>query len=153
MDFAAWFKTWLARHPLNAPTDLGRSSYTAEVMARVKALAEPAPAPAPARSWAAWPRWALTGAVAAAGMAIAFGVARSIRRDEPLARDPASTPQILRLAESSPSDESWVEETLQLLDQLDEDISEDASSDAAGADEEWLDELEMLDERDLAASS
>ena len=58
------------------------------------------------------------------------------------------------LAEAPQSDDSWVAQTLQLLDQLDEELpNEPAAGEATSNDNEWLDELQMLDENELAARS
>lgn len=57
----------------------------------------------------------------------------------------------LLLAEAPPSDDAWIEQTLTLLEQLEEDLPEGAADDPSG--DEWLDELQWLDEHDLAASS
>ena len=170
--------SWLTRHPLKGPTGIDRAQYTAEVMAKVKALAQPAPAPAPVRVWLPWPRLALTLATVAAGVALVIGtrhyqtqqLAQQIASEsqllaaldepehEPLAADQVEavadeleTMDTLQLAESLPSDDEWVEQTLQLLDELDEDVPENAASDASQ--DEWLQELEQVDESDLAANS
>ena len=180
--------SWLKRHPLNGPTGIDRAHYTAEVMAKVKALAQPVPAPAPVRVWLPWPpayrpsgagrRLALTLATVAAGIAIVLGatryqtsqLAQQITREsqllaaldepelEPLATDQVEavademeTMDTLQLAESLPSDDEWVEQTFQLLDELDEAAPEDAASGAS--EDEWLQELEQVDESELAANS
>lgn len=62
-----------------------------------------------------------------------------------------TTDALMLLAEApGQGDEQWLEETMQLLDQLDEDVSSD---DEEGSDDDWLDDLQLLDETDLAASS
>ena len=172
MDLTLWLKTWFARHPLNGPTDGDRARYTAEVMARVKALTPPAPAPGPVRSWLPWPRLALTLATVAAGILLMVSVTR--QTDRQLAMEVSQEPRVLAaredtagseervdetpaakealfLAESPPSDDQWLEETLQLLDELDEDALDDTAGN--GSDDLWLEELQQLDESELAASS
>ena len=149
MDFSHWLKSWLARHPLKEPTTIDRAGYTRQIMARVNALDRPAPAPSPVRSWLPWPRLVLAAATAAAGVALVMSTAN--RSTSQVAQAPAHTTLIL--AESPATDDQWIEQTIQLLDQLDEsaDVSQDASGDAS--ENEWLKELEMLDEDDLASSS
>ena len=180
--------SWLKRHPLKGPAGINRAQYTAEVMARVKELAQSAsPArqslspgratPAPARVWLPWPRLALTLATVAAGVSLVIGttryqthqLAQQIAREsqllaaldepelEPLTADQVEavadeleTMDALQLAASVPSDDQWVEQTLQLLDELDEDVPENAASSAS--EDEWLQELEQVDESDLAVT-
>lgn len=131
---------WLTRHPLKKPSGIDRAQYTAEVMAKIKALDAPAPAPAPARSWLPWPRLAMTLATVATGILIMLSVRHQAQAPLPqLAESPAA------------SEDQWLEETLLLLDELDEDVSSDTAGD--GSEDEWLEELELLDETDLASSS
>jgi len=58
--------------------------------------------------------------------------------------------QPTQVAESPSADDQWVEETLQLLDEFDEDLSDET---AGTSEEEWLEELQQLDEGELATSS
>ena len=180
--------SWLTRHPLKGPAGIDRAQYTAEVMAKVKAMSQPAPAPAPVHVWLPWPpayrprgagrRLALTLATVAAGISLVIGtahyrtyqLAHQITHDsqllaaldepevEPLAADQVEavadeleTMDTLQLAESVPSGDQWVEQTLQLLDELDEEAPEDAASGAS--EDDWLQELEQVDESELTASS
>ena len=46
-------------------------------------------------------------------------------------------------------DDQWLEQTIQLLEQFDEDVSSDVSSE--GSEEDWMNELKVLDEADLTA--
>lgn len=69
---------------------------------------------------------------------------------EELAQELAAMDALL-LAEAPPSDDAWIEQTLTLLEQLEEDLPEGAADDPSG--DEWLDELQWLDEHDLAARS
>ena len=149
MDFSTWLTHWLTRHPLKEPPSPDRADYTREVMATVRTLDRPVPAPVPARPWFSWPRPAFAVAAAAAGVALV--IATATRSTPQVAREPS--PSTLTLAESPEGDDQWIEETIQLLDQLDE--NDDLSQDAPGevSDEDWLNELEMLDETDLASSS
>ena len=137
--------SWLTRHPLKSPTDIDRAQYTAEVMAKIKAQVQPAPAPAPVRIWLPWPRLAMTLATVAAGILIMMTVTHQASRQL------AHPPEAVLIAESPAADDQWLEDTLQLLDELDEDVSSETAGD--GSEEEWLEELELLDETDLAASS
>lgn len=183
MDFTGWLTTWLTRHPLKAPPELGQARYTAEVMAKIKAMA-PARSPVGMSQWLSWPRLALAG-VGAAGvlMLLVVNASRSSQVplaerltqaaqtlaevDEPLpelmngqavtelAQDLEAEDHQLILAESSASQEQqWLDQTLELLDQLDEDVPGVNSDEPSGNDEEeWLKELDTLDEGPSAASS
>lgn len=75
-----------------------------------------------------------------------------IENGDTLDRALETTDTLLLLAEApaSQNDEQWLEETMQLLDQLDEGAS---SGSEEGSDDDWLDDLQLLDETDLAASS
>ena len=153
MDFLTWLDAWMHRHPLQQPPETHRARYTAEVMARVKALPT-APTPAPARpgQWLAWPRLTLAVATGIAGFVLLGTVVgrppQQLAQPPPVSESPADA---LVLAESPSSDDQWLEETLQLLEELDEELPADAASD--GSEEEWLEELQLLDEGPLAASS
>lgn len=177
MDFATWFRRWLSRHPLKEPPAASRAGYTAEVMRRVRALE--APAPMPARPWLAWPRLALVPLAAAAAVLLVVGRLRQpsgplggqLAADaevltalgQPLLPDPGSAGDLeelaheldladaLVLAEAPPGDEEWFEQTFQLLEELDEEPSESPSGTAVP--DEWLDELELLDESEPSTSS
>jgi hypothetical protein len=82
----------------------------------------------------------MTLATVAAGIVIMLSV-----------RHQAPTP-LPQFAESlAGSEDQWLEETLLLLDELDEDVSSESAGD--GSADEWLEELEWLDETELAASS
>jgi hypothetical protein len=180
MNFIEWFTVWFSRHPLKAPSDADRSRFTSEVMARVRSDAASRPAVGWARSLAAgWPRLAVTLAAAAAVLvAVTIRRPADIRLAETLVQDAellASVGEpvngwlvpddvdslaedlehedLLVLAEApEDTDASWIAETLEILDRLDEDLPEGG---AAGepTDEQWLEELETLDEHDLAARS
>ena len=178
MDVTTWFRRWLSGHPLKEPPASSRAAYTAEVMQRVRALR--APSPMPALPWLAWPRLAL---VPLAAAAVVLLVVARVRQPEgslagqvaadadlltalgqPLLSEPASgnglqelaqeleLADALVLAEAPPDDEAWLEQTLQLLEQLEDTPAGDAES-GTSSDEEWLDELELLDESEPGASS
>jgi len=185
MEFLTWLRSWLMRHPTKEPTDAERSRYTAEVMARVRALGPlpgGSPARAPVRPWAWshalawarragllgtrpaadgssrqgvgwWPRMAMAMATAA-GLVFALTSAHQTRRQ--LAQQPqgvtAAHPSAV-LAESPASDEEWLEQTLDLLEQIDEEPPSAETAGDGSNDEEWLDELQWLDERELSTAS
>ena len=181
MLFATWLKEWLSRHPLKVPDDVNPKAYTHQVMARVKAFHEPArhDATAAVQRWLAWPQLAMACGAVAAGVLVAITVghsrneqlAREITRDaqvlaemgEPVT-DPVSPTDVdgiaedmatidaMTLAEAPQSDDAWLKETLQLLDQLQEDVPDDASSGDA-PDEEWMKDLQTLDDSDLSQPS
>ncbi len=179
MDLTSWLKRWFSRHPLKSPTEVDRATYTTEVMARVRALGQPAPSVEPVRVWLPWPRLALTVAAVAAGALLVFGVeqvrtrqlAQQIGRDAEvlIAVDPAEptslvtddtesvaedvqTTDLIVLAESEPSDDAWIEQTMQLLDELDEEAPEEATRNTPTEDD-WLQEFQQVDESELSASS
>ena len=139
------------------------------------------PAAHPVRQWAFWPQFAMTIATAAAGIAIAVGTVSSSHRrfarnvaqeaqvlaalegpnSEPLLGVGSEAERLsaelemhdsLVLAEAEVSDAEWIEHTLKLLDQLNEDASADTAGDGSkdGSDEDWLKELQTLDEQDLS---
>ncbi len=183
MDLTDWLKTWLARHPLKAPSDDDRARFTAQVMARVRAL-RPVRSPA---AWTErlldlWPRMAVSLAAAAVvlvGLALLHHAESGQRLADRLAQESELLAELdepmnglavpddvehlaetleqadaIVLAEAPQSDDSWVAETLQLLDQLDEELpDEPAAGDATSNENEWRDELQMLDESELAAKS
>ena len=178
MEFSDWLRTWLTRHPLKAPHQVRLTQYTAEVMARIKSL-ETRTAQVRATSigwrWFLWPRSVLAVATIAAVFAIAIRVqhhstrqlAKGIVKESELLdalngtsaesgseglSEELQAADTMVLAESEPRDEQWLEQTSQLLDQLDE--SESVGQSGSSSDEEdWLNELERLDETELFANS
>jgi len=161
MDFQQWLKRWLEQHPEKDPGSHDRSAYTAEVMRRIKELKSPSKAPAPA-----WPWWrpALVFA-AAAGVVLLMvsqtGRAPQIAKETPAqpqpvqvasmpetgsarAAEPTPPPLPILLAQESGEDAAWLEETLQLLEALDEDLPDGSSE--SWSDEQWMDEIEVLDD-------
>jgi hypothetical protein len=181
MDFSAWFRTWMARHPLKSPDGVDQARYTDEVMAKVRAAHTPSVFRVPARVWLPWPRLALAALTAAAGLLVVSGTAHRAQRqlagaidrdaqmiaavDELVPISPAgngATPEelareleiqdLLMLAEAAPATDD-----AQWLDetmQLLEQLDEDLPSDVSNdASDDWLDDLKTLDESDLSASS
>ena len=130
--------SWLTRHPLKRPSGIDRAQYTAEVMARVKAQTSPAPAPTPVRFWLPWPRLVLTMATVAAGVLLMLTVTHPTSR------------RMFQLAESQDAEDQWLDDTLQLLDQLDENATDEATG---ASEDDYLEELKQLDDTELAASS
>ena len=51
-------------------------------------------------------------------------------------------------ADSSSDDQAWIEQTVQLLEALEEDLPESDE----GSDDSWMDELELLDDSELTSS-
>lgn len=152
MDLTTWLRRWLEHHPLKEPQDADRVRYTAEVMARVRLLERPAPARAPAGDWLQGWRPALVTVTAAAAVVLVAG--RVGLAPKPFARDPAGQiDRPLVLAEDTSDEAQWLDETLRMLDEFDQDAPEDSSGDANVSDDEWLQEIEMLDEHDLLAGS
>lgn len=177
MDFSRWLTGWLTRHPLKEPTDPDRTAYTREVISKLKVQAAPARATTP--RWWILTNPAMAFAAAAAVVLVVMmvrkpseslltqralhdaallaavgenGVELPGDETERLADD-LELLDALVLAEAPPSDDAWIQQTMQLLDQLDEDPSSDDASTDGGDDEEWLNDLEMLDQDDLASTT
>jgi hypothetical protein len=179
MEFTQWLAEWLSRHPLKSRPPADHDRFTADVMARVRSeAAQPSPGWA-ARFAQEWPRLALPLAAAAAVL-IAVNAQRSTetrvaaeltRHAELLAElgDPLEDvlpagavelaedlrhEDLIVLAEAPPesNDAAWINESMQILEDIDEALPDAASGDE-GNSEEWLQELEMLDQSELAAQS
>lgn len=178
MDLQTWLHQWLRHHPVKQPPSSARDRFTASVMTRIRAVEEPAAVTVGVRRWVAWPQFGLAVAAAAAivlllvwtveppGARLAWQIAREVEMLvaveesllEPLvATDPETLADdlealdeiVLAEAAAAADDDRWIRQTLDLLESLDE---EDAEVEA-GDTEEWLDELERLDEAELTASS
>ena len=151
MDFSTWFQAWLAAHPLKRPDDAARSPYTAEVMRQVRALHELA---APRRlARPVWTGW-LTLTAGLATVAVALVVVLTLTpgsRTQTARVAPTASGALIRLAESS-GDESWLDQTTQLLDELNEDASTDGADEDSASDDDWLKELDTLDQDTHPAS-
>lgn len=156
MTFSEWLDQWGHQHPVKAPAP-DPSAFTSQVMRR---LAEPAPRPRrlPQPAWAA--------ALAAAAVVVALRLpaspgrlAEAIARDadmlaalgEPVEDDLSEEALAAFLLAEAPADndETWLAETMQLLEQLDESLPEGDSAD----DEEWLRELDTLESSGPSAAS
>jgi len=181
MDFMRWMEAWLKRHPLKEPPASVQARYTEQVMTRVQATHRGAQK-ASYSLRVFWPRFALAMTAAAAMLVLvrvtprpSHSIAQSIAEETDLLAavtlpedemsfaaelfsetdtdglaEELRTMDLLVVAQDTRSD-GWVEETLQLLDQLEEDFPEEENG--GSKDEDWLKELEMLDEADLSASS
>lgn len=159
MSLNDWLHTWLTRHPVKAPAP-DRDAFTAGVMHRLEQ------APQPQR--AAWPRLAWVAALAAAAVVLALRLPGGANRlaasiegdaamlaalDVPVDGDLsdeqlASFIQLAEQPAGATDDAQWVEETMQLLDQL----NESASDDNAADDEDWLHEIDSLEQEPSASS-
>ena len=181
MDFANWLRAWLKRHPLREPSKVNPQQYTEEVMTRIRALDQPAPQRAVfSRPWFLRPQVALVTAVATAALVLvavnlsrppAIQLAEEVDQEiellaalgealdvEPLELDGEALAEALEeadrlmLAEAArTADERWIEETLELLEEFEEEFPTGFLDDAA--EDEWLDELEWLDTQELGAGA
>ena len=111
--------------------------YTREVISKLTLESQPA---RPLRRWL-WlfpsPAYALVSAAAVALIVMAL-----------------LRPHNARLAETTAEDATWIQQTMQLLDELEQSDGSSAGEPAQSqSDEEWIQELEMLDEADLATPS
>lgn len=183
MDFTTWLQQWLTRHPLKmqAPDADARARFTESVMQRVRSP-QPAAAPAWRAALSRLLRPPLAFGVAAAALLAVLVVGRQAPAPAPAAshepsvearallvaalNDPTSdilaaldeqalaeewmAHDTLVLAEAAPTtDEQWLDQTLELLQQFDEDVS----SDGEATDEDWLQDLQLLDEAELSVRS
>ena len=151
MDFSTWFQRWLTRHPLKEPMQANRASYTADVMAKIKTVA-PAPARSfqPRRTWATllnWPRPALALAATLGFVLVLMTVQRAVHQRQ-LAENAALRSRML--AEETGSDAEWIAQTLDVLEQFDEDDVPVINEDQETGDS--LNELDLLEEPGSSAS-
>ncbi len=184
MEFTAWLTQWFARHPLKAPAEEHSTQYTLEVMQQVKALARPVPSPRPTMIWLTWPRLGLATACTSLLVLLAsvslhvstMYLARAAMKDaevleefsegveEPLAVGEAETltkelelHDAMVLAEAQPSDEQWIEQNLQVLDQFDDPTTHEttphAGTDAGTSEEDLLNDLQLFDNAELPTTS
>ena len=152
MDIGRWLTAWLRCHPLRDPSGVNPDRFTAEVMERVKAHRQLAPV-ASGIPWLSWPRPAFSALAAGVGLVVVLVLLTMGRRTSRLSEDkpPQDFPTPWQMAESAPtSDEQWIDETLQLLDQVDDAAETDVEE---PSDEEWLEQLELLDGSELATNS
>ena len=157
-SFDAWLKDWLARHPLRQPPASLERGYATEGMRRVRA------APEPAFAWR-WPRLAAACAAVAVLAAVVIlrpsgqRLAEQVERDAAVlasvapAADPSSdsledeieTVDHLTLAGADLADEdaAWIDETQQLLQELDDDAGAADPADLDLEDLQWIDDAEL----------
>ena len=140
MDFATWLQNRLKRYPLHGGGDVDRTRYTKQVMARIRALHDPRPVPRPRLSWLPW-TLALSTAAVALLMLVQVPLDQRSQRSEPVV-----------LAEDPAREDAWVGQTLQLLETLDEDVSDDSSPDS-NSDNDWMEDLQLLEESQPTTSS
>lgn len=173
------FADWLAKRSVKLPAEHDHKQFTETVMARV--TSEAAPHPLRQRSWWSYHLPAQLGlAVASAAvMVLIVGraerapdsrLARNVEREiqllaalnEPAALEPEGLYEdglaeetrdldTFALVEAQSADDQWVDQTLQLLDQLDQDPPQDESS--SPTNDDWIKELDQMDEHDLNSTS
>lgn len=175
-EFLGWLTDWLSRHPVRPPAETTPSDYADQVMRRVKTAGI-----VPAAAWRPQPQWFVAFGTVAAAIAVGFVVltnsperlSASLERDiEVLAEvDEEAIGSLLtssvdgiaqelqllnqmRLAELEEvvDEEAWLEETMELLNDVE---GIDAASGPSGDDqslEELLQELEQLDATESASS-
>lgn len=174
MSFETWFHRWLTRRPLKEPAQT-REDFTAQIMARVRELARPEPAGTrvPLLFQLLGGRLALAVATAAligfvalrlvphpAAQVAAKPVAEPAHQQLAMLQSATGTvqqparPDLMRLAESPAQDDAtWLEGTVELLDALDNDLGEDTATADPSSEEDWVDELDSLDQSELASST
>lgn len=168
-DFLTWLNHWVARHPLRTPPESLQASYTEEVMRRIHTTQ----ALTPAWRWGWRPQLTLAwGTALACLLAVVLVMKRTpiplageVERDWQLLAevgeghdlpssnldDEVQMVDRLVLAEASPSeDETWIRQTLELLNDVDEQT--DATSENQDNPDGWLKDLEQLDDAELASS-
>jgi len=175
-EFLTWLNGWLARHPVRRPADEPQAAYTVQVMERVRLSR-----PRQAAGWRLWaqPLLAFGGMAAAAAVGFTMLTGTPRRLAERVDRDIEVLAQVdaeavaglletsldgvaqelqllnqMRLAELEEvvDEEAWLEETLELLNDVE---GVDAASGLSGEDasiEELLQELEQLDATASASS-
>ena len=162
MDFMMWLTRWLARHPLKPSASQDPTRYTTQVMQSVRAVMPPAVTPAPWRRWLVWPALGLGAAVATALLLIIMtrpsGSVRLAQRVTQEAHvlnavDDGLVDSVELAQSEETTDEQWLEQTQQLLDEAGDELETTTPADTAGTDEEWLEELRLLDDGELATSS
>jgi hypothetical protein len=161
-EWMNWLATWLKQHPVRELPEVRARGYSAEVMQRIR-LAEP---PAPQFRLAVRPRlsWVLaTVAACAFALMVMPRMSDSLTQrlmhdwqaleqmDEPVMLEGDDLEETLRvtdrlmLAEAPVMEEdaASVDQMLEVLEQLGEQVDE---LDGPAADEEWMDEMRLLDQ-------
>ena len=174
MSFESWLHRWLTHRPLKEPAQT-RETFTAQVMARVQELARPEPADTrvPLLLRLLGGRLALAVVTAALIGFVALRVvphpaaqvaAKPVSEAAPQrlamlqgAAGPVvqpARPDLMRLAESPAQDDAtWLEGTVELLDALDNDLGDDAATADPSSEEDWVNELDSLDQSELASNT
>jgi len=171
--FLSWLTGWISKNPLRNPPQTSKASYTDEVMRKIQAQDAPAPLvvrwiPAPRLAWstgmvaASLVVWFMIGTPFAPGISpegIQQELAVLIELDEPV--DLPISELRLQIAEvdnwvfaeaeimSQQEDEIWIEESLELFNEFEEDSLGDTDDESL---DDLLEELWLLDESELASS-
>jgi len=154
-DFRIWLAQWVARHPVRTPGQAPDASYAEDVMRRVKAASVPQERPAAAWWLRPWP--AIAGLVAERQpvrvaeradqdlrVLDALGVAPDAPEDVTEEELRGLDQLVLAEAQRDADEEAWIEQTLQVLDGLEEEPE---------ALHELQEELELLDELEMTAGA
>ena len=149
MDLATRFKQWMNRTTVRIPSQHDPAQYTAQVMERVRASSRPAVAAAPLVFWRSWSRVGLATALAAA--AIFVWVVRPQRSSVQVAQQ--IDQQVAVLAESNSTDEEWLEQNLQILNEVDDGAPLEDLDASSQDDESLIEELQLLDKGDISTAS
>ena len=149
MSLPSWFSQWLMRHPVKTLPEDDQRELTSRVMARLNESSEPAASPqSMLTTWWTTSRLMVATVSAMAVVTLVIGVVRYTYVPKF-----ARTNGTLVLAKAKSDDAAWVNETLQLLDQLDQDSTIQDPSGETSNDEEWMKELELLETSGPSKSS
>jgi len=164
-DFRIWLAQWVARHPVRTPGQAPDASYAEDVMRRVKAASVPQERPAAAWWLRPWPAIAVACASVAVVASLvaerqpvrvaeradqdlrvldALGVAPDAPEDVTEEELRGLDQLVLAEAQRDADEEAWIEQTLQVLDGLEEEPE---------ALHELQEELELLDELEMTAGA
>lgn len=157
MNFEAWLRSWLSRHPLKEPPAAQSKAYTAAVMSRVKSeLAQEEPQKTAGLSLWVWPRIPLALAAACAGIVVAVGVSQYrstqlakslLRESQQLAELAGPETEIIEADDVKTMASEW-----EAIDRLR--LAEDNVSNKGADDAKWIDDLsKVLNQLDEDVSS
>ena len=160
-----WLREWLQRHPIQDPPAHLQHNYVQEVLAKIQASENPSRAVAwRPRLQLGW-RFALGGTLAAA-LAVTIALVRpprypaqQIEQDAQILLEvggvtfynDADLEEEAQVQDRIVLAEAEEEETLRLREELEEAGANPAEGEAS-SDEEWLRELQSLDEEEIALS-